>query len=133
MKTLAWILGVIALGLLAYVVYVLVASRSQRSDYISSAEVSAESIRVYITRAAELEERADSLRRRLTELRLVDRPGVQLRITTLERELAGLRQAIDEWQAARTGIGGPAAFRQCVLLYGRASGVCDALSIDTLH
>ena len=133
MKTLAWILGIIAILLLAYVVYSLAAPRSRRSDYISSAEVSAESVQVYMTKAADLEQRADSLRRRLTELRLVDRPGVQLRIAALERELSGLRQAVEQWRAARSGTGGPAAFRQCVLLYGKASGVCDALSLDTFR
>jgi hypothetical protein len=58
---------------------------------------------------------------------------VQLRIAALQRELAGLRRAVDEWRATRTGTGGPAAFRQCVLLYGKASGVCDALALDTLR
>ncbi|MBM3322559.1 hypothetical protein FJY69_03680 [candidate division WOR-3 bacterium] len=133
MKTLAWILGILASVLLIYVVYSLVAPGRRRADSVASVEVSADSIRAYMDRAEELGIRADSLRARLTELRLVDRPSVQFRIAALERELAGLRQAIDEWRVARTGVGGPAAFRQCVLLYGKASGVCDALALDTLH
>ncbi len=133
MKALTWVLGIIALALLAYVVYNLVAPGYRRADSVAAVEVSADSIQAYIERAQELEARADSLRARLAELRLVERPAVQLRITTLERELASLRQAIDEWRMARTGIGGPAAFRQCILLYGKASGVCDALALDTLR
>ncbi len=132
MKTVAWILGLVSLVMLGYIVFSLLLPRSRQPEYFA-AEVSADSIAAYDARAAELEQRADSLRRRLTELRLAARPGVQLRIAALQRELAGLRRAVDEWRATRTGTGGPAAFRQCVLLYGKASGVCDALALDTLR
>jgi hypothetical protein len=61
-----------------------------------------------------------------------ERRDVKARIAESERLILELQRAIEQWRVARGGDAPDAAYRQCILLYGRATGACDALALDTM-
>jgi hypothetical protein len=95
-------------------------------------EVSAESVAVYEQRVAELQARADSLKRRMEVVGSAERRDVKARLAEFESQLSDLKRAIAQWKIARGGDAPDAAYRQCILLYGRARGACELLASDTL-
>lgn len=131
MKTLGWILGVAALALIAYLLYNSLESRRRAPDAVYY-EVTTDSVLAYRERAAELRAQSKLLRARLEELKLWERPGVQARIGELDRQVAGLEQAVERWEAGRRTRSEKDLYRQCILLYGEASGACKSLAFDTL-
>jgi len=133
MKTWFWIVLVAFLILAGYVVLDSV-QRSRRPAQPSALpfEVSAESVAVYEQRAAELQATADSLKKRLQAVGTAERRDVKARVAEVERLISELRRAIAQWRIARGGDAPGAAYRQCILLYGRARGACDVLAPDTL-
>jgi hypothetical protein len=131
MKTVLWLLLLICVGLLGYFVFDFARHRRTQVDLLPY-EVTDDTIAVYEARADELATRADSIRQRLGKLGLLSRPAVLARVTDIEQEVANLRRAVENWKAARPARKGGDLYRQCILVYGRASGVCDALARDTL-
>lgn len=132
MKIAFWILLLVLVGLVGYLTYSFIRQRRTQVDFVDY-EVSRDSVESYQRRVVELEARAESLRVRLEDAHLVERPSVRARLSALNREIAALKHAVEQWQTSRSGgTGSSNVYRQCVLLYGRASGVCDALSLDTL-
>jgi hypothetical protein len=131
MKWVFWVLFILLFGLLLYLVYNFAALRRGQVN-VADAAFSSDSVVAYEERAVELRLRADSLRQRLDELNLLKRLQVSFRAQQLDREVAALEQAIAEWKGSAARRGKTDLYNRCVILYGRASGVCDALASDTL-
>jgi len=124
------LLVLLAIGLGCIVYLVILASHGQ-SDALPS-EVDADSIRSYELQADSLERVAEYLESKLARAGLLQRPAIRLQFEQLKREISGFRVAIERWRSARDKYGKGQAYKHCLLLYGRASGVCDALGLDTL-
>lgn len=131
MKTLGWILGAVALALIAYLLYGFFQDRRKSPDAVYY-EVTTDSVLAYRERAAEIRAQSKLLKARIEELKLWERPGVQARIEELDRQVAGLELAVERWEAGRRTRSEKDLYRQCILLYGEASGACKSLAFDTL-
>lgn len=133
MKTWFWIVLAAFLVLAAYVLLdSMQRSRREAGSTAVPFEVSAESVAVYEQRVTELQARADSLKERVRAAGSAERRDVKARIAESERLILELQRAIEQWRVARGGDAPDAAYRQCILLYGRATGACDALALDTM-
>jgi hypothetical protein len=127
-RTLFWLLLAGFVALLGWFSYDFITRRRTQVD-VATLNLSPDTVAAYRQRVTELEQRADSLSRRFASTNLLRRPDVNARITQLNAEVGALRQAIAAWEAAK---GGDDLYRKCILMYGKASGVCDALAADTL-
>ena len=133
MKVLFWIVLVAFLLLAGYVVRDLVLHpKTQARPAAIAFEVPAESAVTYERRAADLESRVGQLRERMAAIGSLDRPEVKARLEQFERQIRELRYAVAQWRIARGGDAPDAAYRQCILAYGKAQGICGALATDTL-
>jgi len=126
MRGLLRVIVVLLIVLAGLLVYLIVRQSRSRVDLLAH-EVSADSIAVYQARADSLAVIAESLEVRFEKAGALTRPVVLRELATLEDEIASLRIAIDKWRNARGKYGEGQASRECILLYGRASGICDAL------
>lgn len=124
---LAVLVGLVVVGI-GLIGYLLLRGR-ESGDRLP--EIGAESVAVYRTRAESLATEADSLERALLGSGLTEQPGLRRHLGRLREEIAELRRAVGEWEAARQQERRNAAYRECILIYGRASGVCDALKSET--
>jgi len=113
-----------------FIIYLIVRTSRERIPVLPT-EVSADSIMAYEARADSLSVGADTLEDVLGRAGLLEQPGIRRRLARLNEEIDALRTAVERWRAARDSNGQGQAYRECILLYGRASGVCDALRIDT--
>lgn len=133
MKTWSWALLVAFVLLVGYAVLGLVQRpRTQAQPPVVPFEVGAESIAAYEQRAVELRVKADSLKLRMAAAGTAERRDVKARVAEVERLISELQRAIAQWRIARGGDAPDAAYRQCILLYGRARGACEMLAPDTL-
>jgi cytoskeletal protein RodZ len=133
MKTLVWILFVAVIALAGYVVWGLAKQpKKQTTPAPAAFEVSAESAAAYEQRVAELVARVELLKKRMVAAGTAERRAVKVRLAEFEREISDLKHAIAQWRLASGGDSPNEAYRQCLLLYGKARGVCDALGPDTL-
>ncbi len=128
MKAIFWLLLLIFVGLLGWLSYDFIVNRRAQADVVRF-DSHPDSIAAYQQRLAELEARAESLRQRFNATNILRRPAVNARLMQLEEDIAALRRAIEAWEAASRSTD---LYRQCILMYGKASGVCDALALDTL-
>jgi len=94
-------------------------------------DVSEVSIASYAARADSLAVVAESLDERFDRAGILARPAVGLRLSRLSEEIEGLRQAIERWHSAQDAFGRNQAYRECILIYGRASGMCEGLNAET--
>ena len=134
MKKVPWLLGLVVLGLIAYLLYHFATHRgTQARQVVVSADVGPDSIAAYERRVEELQARADEFRARMKAAGSLTRPEVQARLLGFEQQMKELRQAVREWRAGQNVTTSNEAYRQCILLYGRASGVCDAMAPDTMR
>ncbi len=133
MKTWFWIVLVAFLLLAGYVVVDLVQHpRIPVQPATVAFDVGADSVAAYEQRVAELQVRADSLQKRMKATGNAERREVRARLDEFERQISDLKHAIAQWRVARGGDAPDAAYRQCILLYGKAQGICAALATDTL-
>lgn len=95
-------------------------------------EVSAESIKAFEARVSELEQSAALLRNRLQISGPIQRVLLTRRLEILDARIGDLKATIANWRSARDARSATALYRQCLLLYGKASGICEALAVDTL-
>jgi len=94
--------------------------------------VSAESAAAYEKRVVELVARVELLKKRMVAAGTAERREVKARLAEFENQISDLKHAIAQWRLARGGDAPNEAYHQCLLLYGKARGVCDALGPDTL-
>ncbi len=133
MKTWFWIVLVAFVLLAGYVVLDSVQRPGKQTKPLKVAfEVTAESAAAYEKRLAELVARVELLKKRMEAAGTAERREVKARLAEFERQIYDLRHAIAQWRLARGGDAPNEAYRQCLLLYGRARGVCEALAPDTL-
>lgn len=131
MRTLFWS-AVLVLALLAgYLIRGFIRERRQQAGPVAF-EVSAESVAAYQSRITELESRVARIRTRLPVSPPGERAGYVRLIGELEEEIRDLRVAVEQWRSARGAKPTADLYQKCILLYGRASGVCDALAAETL-
>jgi hypothetical protein len=128
MKTLFWLLLFAFVGLLGWLTYDFIAHRRTQADVVQF-DPNPDSVAVYKQRVAELQDRADSLSRRFSSTNLLRRPAVNARLMQLNDQISQLKQAIAAWEAAKHSTD---LYGKGILMYGKASGVCDALAADTL-
>ncbi len=122
---------VILLVLLSgFLVYTIVRRAAPRPVLYAS-DVSAESVGVYERHADSLDLVSDSLRAQFDRSGLIKQPGIALRLQRLDEEITGLRQAVERWHVAQQGYDRNQAYYDCVLMYGRASGICEGLKVET--
>ena len=133
MKILFWVV-LVAFVLLAGYVAIGLVQRPMTKTVMPAVpyEVSAESVAVYEQRTAELQARADALKKRMEVVGTAERRDVKARLAEFESQISDLKRAIAQWRIARGGDAPDAAYRQCILLYGRARGACELLAPDTL-
>jgi hypothetical protein len=117
---------VAAVGLLIY------SGSSKRIYRARFSGINADSIRVFEERAAQLTASVDSLKAALTRAGLVAKLPVARRLEATEARLSELRYTLRRWRDARDEEGRGQAYRDCLLLYGKAQSACQALSFDTL-
>ncbi len=130
MTRLARVLLVLLIIGFGFIIYLIISANRGRTDLLP-AEVSADSIKVYQQRADSLEMEVPLLRARLEDAGLLQQPRIRQKLTRLEEEIASLKNAVERWRASRDTGGDNQSYRQCVLLYGRATGICDVLQVDT--
>jgi hypothetical protein len=133
MKTWFWIVLVAFLVLAGYVVWSSgLRPKKQVQSPAATFEVSAESAAAYEQRVAELVARVELLKKRMVAAGTAERRAVKVRLAEFEREISDLKHAIAQWRLASGGDSPNEAYHQCLLLYGKARGVCDAMAPDTL-
>ncbi|MEO0085505.1 MAG: hypothetical protein ABIK37_02615 [candidate division WOR-3 bacterium] len=131
MRALFWS-AVLVLALLAgYLVRGFIRERRKQAAPVPF-EVSAESVAAYQARIVELEGRVARIRTRLPLSTSGERTSYNRLITELEEEIRDLKVAVEQWRSARGAKPTADLYQKCILLYGRASGVCDALAAETL-
>jgi hypothetical protein len=133
MRTWFWIVLAAFVVLAGYVVWNPGSrSKKQARPPAVTFEVGAESAAAYEQRVAELEARVELLKKRMTAAGTAERREVKARLAEFERQISDLRHAIAQWRLASGGDAPNEAYRQCLFLYGKARGVCEALVPDTL-
>ena len=113
----------------AVLAYIIVRNTRSRSDLLP-AGVTADSIASYERRADSLERIAGVLEMDYDAIGLLDKPAARRRLDRLRVQVEALHVAIERWRTARTSHGQNKAYRECILLYGKATGVCEVLSTD---
>jgi hypothetical protein len=132
MRTLVFILAVIVFVLLGYLVFKSAVNRKTPAPVVVSADVGSDSIAAYRQRVVDLKGRADRLRAQLAVAGRDYKGAVQARLQMVDEQIHALEQAIGRWEVVVNPDEKAGAYRQCILYYGKASGVCDALAPDTL-
>jgi len=121
---------VVALVLLsAFLVYTIV-RRSAPRPMLFSSDVGKDTIDAYARRADSLAAVAESLNVEFSRTGIINRPGLSLRMVRLGEEIDGLRQAVERWEQSQQSFDRDRAYRECILIYGRASGICEGLKVE---
>ena len=131
MKGLYTVLIILGAVLLGYLIFNFTRARRQQVDFVGF-EVSAESVKAYEQRIAELNQQAEAIRRRIARAPLNERLRWERKLAVLTAQIRDLQVAVEQWRQARTKTGAAGIYRQCILLYGKAAGVCELLLSDTL-
>lgn len=131
MKAMFWFLLLIVAGLSAALVMRFVLERGRQARPLPF-EVNVESIAAYQARVAELSEQLNQLQKKAMQSEPLERIRLERKLQLLSVEIRDLEVAIEQWRAARSPNAAGNLYRSCILLYGRASGVCNALATDTV-
>lgn len=131
MKAIFWFLLLVLAVLFGVYIFRATYQRVGRSNLVLF-EVVPESIKAFEERVEKLEKDAALLRNRLGSSRLMERVFINRRIALLEQEIQDLKTAVAEWRAVRDFKSTADIYRKCLLLYGKAAGVCELLATDTL-
>jgi len=131
-KTIFWLCALVITGLLGYLLHNFIEHRKAQVEVLDP-NVGIETITLYEARADSLRARADSVRRQLERTGLLSRRPVKTHLALLEDEIVALERTIEVWRKSKKLRGEVDLHRQCVLLYGKASGACDALAADTMR
>ncbi len=126
MKVLLQVFTVLLVLISATTVFLAVRLYTGRTPVYAS-QVGADSIAAYEQKADSLEQVVASLAARMDSVALLRRPGLNFKLQRLEREIVGLRRAIAEWHRAKDTARRNQLYQECLVLYGRASGMCELL------
>jgi len=131
MKGLLAVLISLSVILLGYLLFNFIRARQTQIAFLPF-ELGADSIKAYEERIAELERKAQAVRSRITTAPINERIIRERELMILERKIGDLKVAIEQWRQSRSKPGAVDLYRQCIMLYGKASGVCELLLSDTL-
>ncbi len=131
MKAMFWFLLFIVALIFGYLIFNFVYQRTKQAGFVVF-EVSAESIRAYEDLVRTLEKNAEEIRKRLDSSPLNQRLTLERRLAVLEGKIRDLKVAIEQWRQTKAPRSAADLYRQCILLYGKAAGVCELLIADTL-
>jgi hypothetical protein len=133
MRYVVWALAVVAFVLMVYFVVDFARHRQSAPKLASlSTDIGPDSVATYEQRIVDLKASSTALKERLGRLGTVSRPDVQERMRLFDAEIANFERAVAEWKAEHNRAGQGEDYRQCILLYGKASGVCQSLAPDTI-
>jgi len=124
------ILVVLFVLLSAFLIYLLVQRSAERRPLLFQSDVSEDSVAAYARRADSLSVVAETLTAQFNHSGLLRRPGLSLRLNRLNEEIDGLRMAVERWREAQQGYDKNQAYHECILIYGRASGICEGLKTE---
>ncbi len=131
MKGIFWALVVVLLGLVGYLVVNVARQRREQANFVFF-EVGPDSIRAFMERIDELERTASRIRSLMDMALPRERAQMSRRLAVLEEEIRDLKVAVEQWRSARSKKSIADLYHKCVMLYGKASGVCELLASDTL-
>ncbi len=131
MKAVFWFLLLIVAVLTGAIIFNFTRERAKQSGLVIF-ELSADSIRAYEKRVAELESKAELLRERMNRVGAIERTQLQRQLMKLSATISELKKVIEHWRVTHQPAVANNLYRQCILLYGKASGVCDLLLEDTI-
>ncbi len=131
MKGMFWFLILVLAVLFGLLIFNFTRERTKQAGLVVF-ELNADSIRAYELRVEELEQKAGKVRDRIARSGPLERLVMERRLGVLEGQIRDLKTAIAQWRAARESKSAAGIYRQCILLYGKASGICDLLMVDTL-
>jgi hypothetical protein len=131
MKTLFWLLVAALLVAAGYLVYNVARARRQQAAPVAY-EVGTDSIVVYQSRLELLRAAATRLRVRAAQAGPLDRLRLERDLDRLDAWIRDLSVAIEQWRAEKNQPAQAGLYQRCILMYGKASGVCDVLADDTL-
>jgi len=131
MKTVFRLLVVALLVVGAYFLYHVARERGQQAAPVA-AGTTTDSIVAFQGRVERLRADAARLRVRAAQAGPLERPRIERDVDRLDAEIRDLSVAIEQWRSATGAPAQASMYQKCVLMYGRASGVCDVLADDTL-
>jgi hypothetical protein len=131
MKGVFWFLLLVLAFLFGLLLYT-VNQRQRLKSRVMVFEVTPESVQVFQRRVAELESSAVVLRNRLSSSSVVERLLINRRLGYLERQIEELKLTLDKWRATKDLKSAASIYYKCLLIYGKASGVCELLASETL-
>lgn len=132
MRGILLVLALLGGVLLGYLIFQFAQARRQQVDVLPDFEAGTDSIRAYLSRIEELEQKAKVARSRIASSSLPERLIRERELAVLEDEIRELKLAVEQWRQARTKKSANDFYRKCIMIYGRASGVCELLLSDTL-
>lgn len=131
MKALFWFLLIVVAVLAGAVIFNFTRERTKQAGVIIF-EIGADTIKAYEERIAELENKVEQIRKRMETANPLLRLQLQRQLPALEATIRDLKVAVAQWRTEKRGRFSGDVYRQCILLYGKASGVCDLLLSDSL-
>lgn len=133
MKYVVWALALVAFALMVYFVTDFARHRKAppKGEPVS-VEVGPDSIAAYEQRIVELEARAEELKERMGRVGTLDRPAVRERLQMFRANIENLKSAVARWKSEHNRGSQNEAYRECILLYGKASATCQSLAPDTV-
>ena len=132
MRTLFWILFVVALLEGGFLIYHFATYEHTPIPAEPTNLAYAESLRVYQGRLAELKQSAVETRNKLDKVGKSDWPSVHLRLETADQEIERLRNVVQRWEQEHSAEGMSELYHEAVAVHGRAAGLILGATYDTL-
>ncbi|MEO0073159.1 MAG: hypothetical protein ABIK43_00665 [candidate division WOR-3 bacterium] len=131
MKAIFWLLVILLAALCGYLIVQVARSRREQVARLSPT-MTLDSIAAYQERVEQLKSAVVRLREKAAAAGRLERLRLERDIDRLELEIRDLLAAIEQWRSAVGNAAQADIYHRCILLYGRASGICDVLLSDTL-
>lgn len=131
MKAIFWLLVILLCVTAGYLIVQVAQGRKEQVSRLNP-DLTLDSIAAYQERVEQLQATAARLREKAAVANRLERLRLERRIDRLEAEIRDLLTAIEQWRSVTGEAAQADIYRRCILLYGRASGICDILSSDTL-
>ncbi len=131
MKTVFYVLALLAVGLLGYLLHEFIQQRKSQVEFLDY-NLTREEAALYQARVDSLKRTAEELRARLESTGRLRRRSVQVHLELLLDEIVALERTLEMWQKSIRLRSQKDLLRQTILLYGEASAAARALAADTL-
>jgi len=131
MKGIFWVIVVVLVVLVGVLLLNFAQERRKQANFVFF-EVGPDSVRAFMERIEELERTASRIRSRMDMAPPLERAQLSRRLAILEEEIRDLKVAVEQWRSAREKKSIADLYYKCIMLYGKAAGVCELLASDTL-